>query len=46
MKTETTKLKEKKIKEKECSKSISKKENYDLSYIDWILDKGWLRTKK
>ncbi len=22
------------------------KENFDLSYLDWIFSKGWLRVKK
>ena len=26
--------------------TISQKNGVDLDYLDWIIDKGWLRTKK
>ena len=37
--------------EKETNKklednAISKEEENDLDYLDWIFDKGWLRVKK
>ena len=26
--------------------TISQKNGFDLEYLDWIIDKGWLRIKK
>ncbi len=26
--------------------TISQKNDFDLDFLDWIIDKGWLRTKK
>ena len=26
--------------------TISRQNSFDLNYLDWIIDKGWLRTKK
>ena len=26
--------------------TLSQKNSVDLDYLDWIIDKGWLRTKK
>ena len=26
--------------------TISEKRGFDLDYLDWIIDKGWLRIKK
>jgi len=43
-KTANSEKEESKIKdEKELD---SKDKKFDLDYIDWIFDKGWLRTKK
>jgi hypothetical protein len=46
MKTEKNKQEKKEIEIKEVEKVISKDEKLDLDYIEWIFDKGWLRTKK
>ena len=26
--------------------STNQKNDFDLDFLDWIIDKGWLRTKK
>ena len=26
--------------------TINQKNDFDLDFLDWIIDKGWLRTKK
>ena len=26
--------------------TISRQNSFDLNYLDWIIDKGWLRIKK
>ena len=46
MKTKKNKQEKKEIDIKEVEKVISKDEKLDLDYIEWIFDKGWLRTKK
>ncbi len=46
MKTETNKQGKKETEKKEENKVISKDEKLDLDYLEWIFDKGWMRTKK
>lgn len=46
MKNKLNKEEEKKIEKKKKNENISNKVKLNLNDIDWILDKGWMRTKK